>query len=289
MRRWIYPFELAREQALPFTVASVTGSPVSGVTSDHTAYPAAVHGYFNWRNVAIARAICRPGDTIFDVGANIGTETVCFSDIVGRSGTVNAFEPFPPNVEQLQRNAAQARNANITVAPVALGATAGELSFAAPPADNSGAGHVIVGEAQSDGAVVVQCTTLDALGSELPRPKLVTMDVEGHEDAVLRGAGRMLAEWRPVIVLEVIAGLLAREGSSPETVADRLRGLDYRLYELTRFGLVPIDAGSTPQDSDWLAVPVQADPASPERVRRTLTRAALLPVVGGINPLSRSA
>jgi FkbM family methyltransferase len=290
VRRRIYPFELAREQALPFTVASVTGSPVSGVTSDHTAYPAAVHGYFNWRNVAIARAVCRPGDTIFDVGANIGTETVCFSDIVGSAGAVCSFEPFPPNVDQLRRNVDGADNRNITILPLALGDADGELRFAIPPPDNSGVGHVVAaggGPADAEEVIVVRSTTLDALHSGLPRPSFVTIDVEGYEEAILRGAGRLLSETRPVIVIEVLSHLLRRAGSSPEAIAAALRQHDYRLHELTRFGLAPISA-PMPEESDWIAIPAEAEAALIAPVRRTLRRAALLPVLIPLSPLSRA-
>ena len=288
MRRRIYPFELAQKQALPFTVASVTGSPVSGVTSDHTAYPAAVHGYFNWRNVAIARAVCGPGDTIFDIGANIGTETVCFSDIVGPTGAVCAFEPFGPNVEQLRTNAASTRHLNVRVHAVALGDSEGELLFAIPPADNSGAGHALAVASAGTGEAVIEVpsTTLDALADELPSARLVTIDVEGHEDPILRGAERLLSEVRPVMVLEVIAQLLSRGQSSPEEIARRMRDHGYRLYEMTRFGLEMIGA-DIPQDSDWLAVPAEESDRLLAQVRRALRRAALLPVIQGLNPLAR--
>mgnify|MGYP001460480885 CR=1 FL=1 len=47
--------------------------------------------------MAIALALVSKGESIIEVGANIGTETVYYSDIVGSHGNVYAFEPFPPN------------------------------------------------------------------------------------------------------------------------------------------------------------------------------------------------
>ena len=61
-------------------------------------YPFAVHGYFYCTAWGITLAIFAPGDTIVEVGANVGTETIGFSDIVGRSGRVIAFEPVPANI-----------------------------------------------------------------------------------------------------------------------------------------------------------------------------------------------
>ena len=40
------------------------------------------------------------GDVILEVGANVGTETVSYADIVGPDGIVHAFEPVPSNVSR---------------------------------------------------------------------------------------------------------------------------------------------------------------------------------------------
>src|SRR4029077_19443419 len=104
-----------------------TGSRFTGTTADLIGYAFAVHGYYNWRNIAIAKAVCRPADTIVEVGANVGSETVGFSDTVGKEGVVHAIEPFPPNVELLRANAAQTRYNNVNVHAVAVSDQVGRL------------------------------------------------------------------------------------------------------------------------------------------------------------------
>jgi FkbM family methyltransferase len=198
----VYPQSLAHRQHHEFTVRSVTGSPFSGTTSDQVAYPFDVHGYFNWRNVAIASAVCDPGAVIFDVGANIGSETVGFSDIVGQRGAVYAFEPYPPNLELLRRNAQQTRSQNVTVFPQALSDRGGEVAFSLPTGENSGSGQVREVEPSDEpadpGVVRVARPTLDSLRTQLRTPRLIVMDVEGHEQlAVLRGAEQLLAAAGP--------------------------------------------------------------------------------------------
>src|SRR5262245_59935385 len=56
-----------------------------------------------------------PGDWAIDVGANIGHYTKRFSDLVGASGRVIAFEPVPATFELLSANAAQFTCANTTL------------------------------------------------------------------------------------------------------------------------------------------------------------------------------
>lgn len=277
---------MARAEDQEFTATAVTGSPFSGTTSDHVAYPFAVHGYFNWRNVAIARAVCDPGAVIMDIGANVGSETVSFSDIAGERGAVYAFEPYPPNLERLRRNAGQTRWRNVTVFSQALSDSAGEVAFSAPAQENSGCGYVRDDSAGDDRATVtVARTTIDALAGELRSPRLMVMDVEGHELAVLRGAERLLARERPVIVLEVLEDLLARAGSSPVMIAEHLGSHGYELYEIGRLGLSPIPSGGRiPRASDWLAVPA-GQPFLGRRVGRMLRRCGLLPCTPRLNPL----
>jgi FkbM family methyltransferase len=47
--------------------------------------------------------LLRLGDLAVDVGANAGYFTLLFSDIVGASGEVHAFEPIAPTFDRLTR------------------------------------------------------------------------------------------------------------------------------------------------------------------------------------------
>ena len=293
VRDVIYPRSAAQSETVDFTIRSVTGSPFTGTTSDFVAYRVALQGYFNWRNVVIACAVCEEGDVILDIGANLGSETVGFSDIVGPNGAVYAFEPFPPNLERLRVNAKDVKYGNVIVSPLALSDFKGSVQFAPPSQDNSGSGHLLrdggedVRSAPSGSPLEVSCATLDSLLPQLVRPpRLVVVDAEGHEAAILRGAEEMLASHQPVIVLEVLGELLAHAGTTPEEVAGHLRRFDYDLFEITRFGVAPIDVegGRIPDASDWVVVPASRSGVI-KRIRRTLRRAGLMPCVPILNPL----
>ena len=45
--------------------------------------------------LAIAKTVCQKKGSIIEVGANIGTETIGFTDIVENNHQVYAFEPVP--------------------------------------------------------------------------------------------------------------------------------------------------------------------------------------------------
>ncbi|HMQ16854.1 MAG TPA: hypothetical protein PKC49_12860 [Phycisphaerae bacterium] len=58
----------------------------------------AIRGYLEWPNIVIARTVCRPGDVIHDIGANIGTEALPLAEVVGSDGAAEGFELLPDNV-----------------------------------------------------------------------------------------------------------------------------------------------------------------------------------------------
>ena len=70
--------------------------------------------------------VVRPGDCVWDVGANVGYYSIKFCEACAE-GQVIAFEPSPINRNRL-REALTARQ-NVTIRPEALGSTPGRLSF----------------------------------------------------------------------------------------------------------------------------------------------------------------
>jgi FkbM family methyltransferase len=200
IREVIYPRELAYSDGFQVTVRAQTGSLYSGNTADHHIYPFSVHGYYYWRAWAIAIAVCSAGDTIVEVGANVGTETIGFSDIVGRSGRVIAFEPLLANIAALSSSLKKAKWQNISLQPVAVGDANETVLFSAPVlAQNSGIGYIVRdAEKTVDGLVEVKCVTLDTFWGKEVSPRLVFMDVEGFEIKVLRGAREMITQHAPI-------------------------------------------------------------------------------------------
>lgn len=62
----------------------------------------------------------KPGQTFYDIGANIGFFTLVGAKLVGARGAVVAFEPLPENVRQLERNVAINQLGNVRVVAAAV-------------------------------------------------------------------------------------------------------------------------------------------------------------------------
>lgn len=158
---------------------------------------------------AVPRLLCSalaPGDVAVDVGANLGSVTLPMARAVGTGGQVFAFEPqralfgllcLTVNLNGLSQvrpvQAGLAERAGLMFAPLAE----------AVSGVNQGAVALSSGvEFGSDDPVAV--LPLDAL--ELSRCKVIKIDVEGMELAVLRGAAATIARCRPILYLEAHGG-----------------------------------------------------------------------------------
>ena len=125
---------------------------------------------------------------------------------MGREGHVHAFEPNPAYVEQLRRT--RGRRRNITLHPCALSDVPRKGELYIPHLDLepvSPLGRVSAprGDVEYD-TVSISLLTLDGAMEADARPiSFIKCDVEGHEQAVLRGARETLARSRPTLLIEI--------------------------------------------------------------------------------------
>ncbi|MCX7166538.1 MAG: FkbM family methyltransferase [Rhodocyclales bacterium] len=128
----------------------------------------------------------RPGDCVWDVGANVGYYTRLFSERTGQAGQVFAFEPSPVNFGRLAT--ACASLGNVTLLHSGLGREDSKLRFQ-QGTDDLGATSRIV-EADSDGVIVdVRAGANVIAGGDALVPNAIKIDVEGFEYEVLEGLG----------------------------------------------------------------------------------------------------
>ncbi len=163
------------------------------------------------------RTAIRPGDVVWDVGANVGVYTRLALERVGEHGAVVAFEPAP----ECFRALSQAFCGDARVHPVqrALGASPGTAAMYIE-AQGVATTHRIVaapaaGRRRGAGVREVALDSGDRVLAAGGRcPAVVKIDVEGHEEQVLQGMRDLLrrAELRHVFV-EVHFALLEQAGA----------------------------------------------------------------------------
>jgi FkbM family methyltransferase len=157
---------------------------------------------------ATARALVRPGDTVWDMGANCGLFTFAAAGIAATGGQVIAFEPDTSLVALLRRSQQMqpGRAAAVSIVPCGVAGVTGLRSFAVAARARASNALAEYGRSQQGGARELQtimCLGADACLEMLPRPDVLKIDIEGAEVELLEGATRLLGTARPVIAVEV--------------------------------------------------------------------------------------
>ena len=194
------------------------------------------HGVFFDMHEAGAQALldlAQPGMSVLDIGTNIGTTLLQLARRVGKSGSVQGFEPDPANFAKASRNLKlNAWADHARVANIALGGENGRLKMFQVNPKNRGMNRILPASQAEQGAfpsVEVAVRVLDEFLEEaqITRVDLVKIDVEGFEMNVLRGAKRLLSEMRPVLFIELDDRNLRDQNSSASELVALLQSNNY--------------------------------------------------------------
>ena len=159
---------------------------------------------------AALRRTLGPGDAMLDVGANIGYFTLLAAGLVGPAGHVTAMEPNPENVALMERSVAESGFGNVTVIQAGASAAIGTLALHAASGNGATSAYDPTRGARRTAAGLPIDVALSRRAAPL---RLIKIDVEGFEFEALRGAERVLAEDRPVLLLEFAPeGLVGTDG-----------------------------------------------------------------------------
>lgn len=161
----------------------------------------ATYGEYGEHEVQVFSRIVKPGDTVIEVGANVGAQTVPLAKLVGRYGHVHAFEPQPVIFQNLCANIALNSLLNVHTYPQAAGGASGRAIL--PVVDYTRLGNFGGIELQNQGqGITVPVVRLDDVLTDLHNVRLLKLDVEGWEQSVLEGAPDLIACHRPMLYLE---------------------------------------------------------------------------------------
>ena len=189
----------------------------------------------------------RPGDTLLDIGANIGYVSAVFLQKV-RNGTALCIEPQPGVVDLLRKNLTQFGK-RADVLQVGLADRDGTLRFHVDEA-NRGASRI-----REDGETEIPVREAGKVLRTLPRVDLLKIDVEGFEEPIFRSMEDELKRLLPrAILFEDQTGAASPAGA----IGVILTRLGYRIYgvdkKLFKTGLVRIHAQGDCRFNDYLAV-----------------------------------
>ncbi len=140
----------------------------------------------------------RRGDTVIDLGANLGIYSKTLSRIVGPSGQVHAVELMPETFSYLHGNVGSL--GNVFCYNAGISDRTGTHYAQKPERLPGGGGHIYRAHLAETG-VRVRTYRLDDLFPDLS-PTFIKCDVEDHELAVIHGARQLIARCRPIWLME---------------------------------------------------------------------------------------
>lgn len=170
------------------------------------------------------------GHTVVEVGSNIGAHTLPIARFVGPTGRIHAFEPQRIVFYQLAAMVSLNDLTNVVCYQKGVGEALGTAHV--PPVDYNHPGNfgeVSLREGWSGDVLFtnsepekVDVVTIDSLN--LSACRLIKVDAEGMDMAVLRGSINTIKNLRPIVYVEFV----------PETsgipIFNFLRSLSYRVY-----------------------------------------------------------
>jgi FkbM family methyltransferase len=162
-----------------------------------------LYGESNQLEFELFEQLIEPGDIVIDVGANIGVLTIPLAKAVGKSGLVFAIDPQPHVFNCLCGNLFINNIHNVHAINRAAAHASGVMAFL--PTVNydveANFGSVFVTASKQEfSSQPIATIAIDEFN--LPKLKLLKIDVEGMELAVLEGAKETIKRTKPYLHFE---------------------------------------------------------------------------------------
>ena len=165
----------------------------------------------------LIRRLVKPGNTVLDIGANIGFYGRFFSDCVGPSGHVYCFEPDTGNFIHLKKEMHDKINA--TLIQKAIASETGMLTFYLSGLLN--VDHRSYEPESYSSKKNIEKISIDDFVEKRFKVDFIKMDIQGFETVALKGMKRTIdANPGLVILTEFWPHGLLSAGSSPLEMYD---------------------------------------------------------------------
>ena len=182
--------------------------------------------------------VIQKGDTILDIGANLGYYTKLFAKWTGPTGHVYAVEPISIFADTIKWGTKSYKN--VTIHNVALGESEREVALSTP----GKYGYLRTGlarifppeEAQESYEFTFKAKMKKGseLFANLPKLDFIKCDIEGYEEVVFPEMKNVLIKHKPVIQVETW-------GQQKAHVENFLTSIGYKIYDIEDGKVKPIE------------------------------------------------
>ena len=188
------------------TVTLVDGTQVVVADSLEQITPYVLQEQHDWfeDEIKFLRRLVQPGQTVVDIGANVGVYALSLARRVGPTGQVWAFEPASATAALLEASITANGTTWLRLQSQALSDHTGTAWLQMPGQSEL---NSLATDQQGPGEQV-PLTTLDACLAEFgwQQVDLLKIDAEGEEERILAGGQSFFAELSPLVMFELKAG-----------------------------------------------------------------------------------
>jgi len=182
--------------------------------------------------------ILHPGDVVYDIGASVGLYGILLAKAIGKNGQVIAFEPEKESFQRLRENLRVNGLRNIHLFQKALGERSEQAKLYAGE-DGKWCSLVSPSVSRTDiGSQIVEVVVGDQFrkAEKLPVPRMIKIDVEGYEYAVLQGLRATLSQPTCEVVLVEVHSTMLPRGITIESIVELLKVVGFISFHIHRRG-----------------------------------------------------
>ena len=190
-----------------------------------------VRGFHEKTATDLVKNEIKEGDTVLDIGANIGYYTLLFAKLVGPTGKVFAFEPEPKNFKLLKKNVEENNYKNTQFFQNAVSDKDEKLKFYI--SDESSAANQLFQPKKFNEIIEVDSIKLDNFFSKDTKIDFVKIDIQGAEGTAIKGMISLLKNNPEIkIMQEWWPEAIKKYGMESDEHLKILESLGYKFYEI---------------------------------------------------------
>lgn len=191
-----------------------------------------LYGVYESFMLDIITEYLQEGMTYIDIGANIGQHSMYAGTLVGKQGSVYAFEPIPHVYEQLVASAKANHYEHIIHARnIALGEKVSTETLYISKKNIGGSS--LVNQEEGTEEIHVSVKNGDTELTSIPSIDMIKIDVEGYEYEVLSGIEQSLFKHKPIILLEFSGYFYEQQhNNSGAKILSLLKKVGYSIYDI---------------------------------------------------------